>query len=319
MASKNFTKGTPDQLINAIEKRIKMLSNSVEDIAASTDIDKIEWSKLADAVVEELLDDALWTTYTFRVDHILFNVYEDAGRRKLVDQYKFYPDAHTVEDEPLVNQAYHVVNQIKMDIEDNQMDVNAASTIVDTQTYANRLVKEISKVLSSRGINDIEFRIEPTQDVIYAYQSAVNDAGEHTVVEYSIPFADLHMASLDDMDTDVNYVVDSIETEGNATLEADASSVTASKSFEDSDGDIWYMVDQKRVRDSDGFMTDYTMYRNEDKSRYIFMFGDADIYEPDPTYADWEVDSEAEAHEWFESYTGFDDEDEEDDTGFDFD
>ena len=38
------------------------------------------------------------------------------------------------------------------------------------------------------------------------------------------------------------------------------------------------------------------------------MFGDKDIYEPDPDYADWEGDSQEEAYEWFDSYSVGDDE-----------
>lgn len=37
------------------------------------------------------------------------------------------------------------------------------------------------------------------------------------------------------------------------------------------------------------------------------MFGDNDLYEPDPDYADWEGNSEEEAIEWFDNYSsGYD-------------
>lgn len=67
----------------------------------------------------------------------------------------------------------------------------------------------------------------------------------------------------------------------------------------------WKEVASKQVVDSDGFLTDYTMYT--DGETYIFMFGDKDIYEPDRDYADWETDSEDRAWEWFNSYSGFED------------
>ena len=68
----------------------------------------------------------------------------------------------------------------------------------------------------------------------------------------------------------------------------------------------------KEIRDADGFLTEYTMYHNLWKDKYIFMFGNKDITEPDEDYADHECDTREEADEWFESYKGFEeDEDEE--------
>ena len=67
----------------------------------------------------------------------------------------------------------------------------------------------------------------------------------------------------------------------------------------------WKEVASKQVVDSDGFLTDYTMYT--DGETWIFMLGDKDIYEPDRGYADWEADSEDRAWEWFNSYSGFED------------
>ena len=99
----------------------------------------------------------------------------------------------------------------------------------------------------------------------------------------------------------------------------------------------YYEVDSKQVRDSDGFWDDYTMYeeyvipydeylnflktykkgdfyKDEWFSRYVFVFGDKELYDPSDGYDefDWECESEKEAYEWFENYTGFDDEEDED-------
>ena len=63
------------------------------------------------------------------------------------------------------------------------------------------------------------------------------------------------------------------------------------------DKETWDYLKSKQVTDSDGMLTDYTLYVNSDGSRYICMFGDNDVYEPDPGYADWEGDSEEEAYE----------------------
>lgn len=65
----------------------------------------------------------------------------------------------------------------------------------------------------------------------------------------------------------------------------------------------------KQVMDSDGFYTDYTMYYNPDEDNYFFMFGDEDVYGPDPYNADWTCDTNDEATEWYNNYNGFEDED----------
>lgn len=64
----------------------------------------------------------------------------------------------------------------------------------------------------------------------------------------------------------------------------------------------------KQVMDSDGFYTDYTMYYNPDEDNYFFIFGDEDVYGPDPYNADWTCDTNEEATEWYNNYTGFEDE-----------
>lgn len=68
-------------------------------------------------------------------------------------------------------------------------------------------------------------------------------------------------------------------------------------------------VASKQVPDSDGFYTDYTMYRDLQTGEYVFVFGDNDYYSPEDGDYDYECETEDEAYEWFDSYTGFDDED----------
>lgn len=75
------------------------------------------------------------------------------------------------------------------------------------------------------------------------------------------------------------------------------------------DTDKYRRIISKQVMDSDGFYTDYTMYYNPDEDNYFFMFGDEDVYGPDPDYADWTCDTNEEATEWYNNYNGFEDED----------
>lgn len=74
------------------------------------------------------------------------------------------------------------------------------------------------------------------------------------------------------------------------------------------DTDKYIKIDSKRVLDSDGFYTDYTMYYNPDDDNYFFIFGDEDIYGPDPYNADWTCGTDDEAIEWYDNYNGFEDE-----------
>ena len=65
-------------------------------------------------------------------------------------------------------------------------------------------------------------------------------------------------------------------------------------------------IKSKTVLDSGGWRTDYTMYYDWENDKYIFIFGDNDVYDPTNESPDWECDTEEEANEWFDTYTGFD-------------
>ena len=66
----------------------------------------------------------------------------------------------------------------------------------------------------------------------------------------------------------------------------------------------------KWVKDADGFLTDYTMYFDTETEEYVFVFGDKDIYLPENSDFDWQCETETEAWEWFDSYNGFEEDDE---------
>lgn len=78
-----------------------------------------------------------------------------------------------------------------------------------------------------------------------------------------------------------------------------------------SEGQYEY-IKSKDVNDYDGWRTEYTMYYDLINDRYVFVFGDSDLYDPNDGYEefDWECDSETEANEWFDNYSGYDDLDE---------
>lgn len=64
-------------------------------------------------------------------------------------------------------------------------------------------------------------------------------------------------------------------------------------------------LDKKSVEDSDGFMTDYTLYHDTENNKYVTVFGDSDLYRPEEENFDMEFETEKEAKEWFDSYKGF--------------
>lgn len=73
------------------------------------------------------------------------------------------------------------------------------------------------------------------------------------------------------------------------------------------DDERYEYIKSKTVLD-DGWQTDYTMYYDWEDDKYIFIFGDNDLYDPTNEPSDHECDTEEEANEWFDNYTGFDDE-----------
>lgn len=72
----------------------------------------------------------------------------------------------------------------------------------------------------------------------------------------------------------------------------------------------WEEVKSKPVLDYDGFYTDYTMWYNQFEDKYVFTFGDKDIYCPENADWDWECENRSEADEWFDDYVGPGEEDE---------
>jgi len=76
------------------------------------------------------------------------------------------------------------------------------------------------------------------------------------------------------------------------------------ESFNDSSE--YTYVASKSVLDSDGFYTDYTWYKSSDGLN-VFVFGDSDLYRPDDGNFDWEEEDDEAAQEWFDSYSGYDD------------
>ena len=103
--------------------------------------------------------------------------------------------------------------------------------------------------------------------------------------------------------TDYKYIIDFIGNETNKNESLNESDSEEESRFE--------RIKGKSVMDTDGFYTDYTMYYDTLLDKYVFVFGDEELYSPESSNFDWECDSEREANEWFNGYNGYDEYEEE--------
>ena len=79
--------------------------------------------------------------------------------------------------------------------------------------------------------------------------------------------------------------------------------------FEDDGEESDYeLIDRKRVLDSNGFLDEYSWYRDRISGLNVFVFGDSDLYGPDSGNFDHEEEDDSAAQEWFDAY-GQDEED----------
>lgn len=77
---------------------------------------------------------------------------------------------------------------------------------------------------------------------------------------------------------------------------------SVTESVEDEDTSEFGIVATKRVRDVDGFLTDYIWVKLSDGTNQFFLV-DKDYFEdPSQFEPDWETDSDAEAQEWYDNY-----------------
>lgn len=170
---------------------------------------------------------------------------------------------------------------------DENTDVSASQTVqcseseeIDIKDYLEELTQQISDKLKDNVDISFDYNNE------HYYLMIVTDSD---VTQYDVPIDDLIMNT----DIDVSYILDEIASSSIAFVEHA----------------------RKKVRDTDGFLTDYTMYQNIVTGQFVFVFGDADIYKPEDEDWDYECDTVEEAVEWFHSYEGPYEEDEEDDYG----
>lgn len=208
------------------------------------------------------------------------------------------------------------------------------------ESYSSKDVKEFLEEIG--GFTDYDGKVEELMDHFGMTKNEAESAIQCYVVEPDDDFHEIEESYSDDEWIDKmweafqgisgiedisegknpNTYVVTFDTEGSATararillkalikadldIELDSSNGSNVFTFTTPTNE-WEFIKGKMIRDSDGFLTSYDWYRNTDSGLNIFMFGED---EADPDYADWETESDAEAEDWFNSYNGFNDEEE---------
>lgn len=182
-------------------------------------------------------------------------------------------------------------------------DDDTGARILSVDDVYEKLTDELNdkQLLKSYGLGN--YRITGTIDLTVSVDDIEYDQIDEGPDEDGYPMFDRTYYT-----DNVSSVIEKfIVSDLNVT--SDSESVTGADIIVAADDDSeWEELRTKDVLDTDGMLTDYTLYVNSDRSRYICMFGDKDIYEPDPDYADWEGDSQEEAYEWFDNYSVGDEE-----------
>ena len=159
----------------------------------------------------------------------------------------------------------------------------------DLQQYINNVRKEVERDLNP-DVNSIDW--DMNNNTVYLTVEFKNGVSE------AFPFEAWRFTGEPAyFDYDVDIIVDAVR------------NYMKSEEMEGYESPRYKFIKSKRVLDSDGFYTDYTMYYDTESDQYIFIFGDNDLYDPATSDWDWTCEGERQANEWFDSYNGFDEDD----------
>lgn len=190
-------------------------------------------------------------------------------------------------------------------------DTIEAADDTDTSRYIHTLIGDVENALQSvEGVEGAATQInEDSLTVSVTFNTDDNGA---RVVEYEVPFEDLKF-DWNAISEDVEQILEHVQKD--AYIE-ECDRITAAyevddvDAYEDEDEEYnpWKILKQKSVPDSDGFMTEYTLYEyldvpdDVDGDIYICMFGDSDLYPPDINYADYSTSNKKDALDWFNNF-----------------
>jgi len=379
---RNFSHGSPEQMIQAFENKIAELqdSDAVESSTNVTDTGVVDTE--ADYITSS--NDAMLVDIDPGDDEIVYvdnsGGFGEVGEELTLQQIKEYWN-NNYDGDPSLEQ-YDSFESWWSDTRQwlspvySSTEVTAASANLDEldpayiERYLHTLIGDVESALNDAGI--VEHIIESGDGSGDAIYITIPDNGFAT--EFAVPEDDLTW-DFDQMKKDVNYIVNEVKNQVKATMEKidgldaveSADTVNSSSSFyallaedespillfeasdiDDANGQVadynnlygtnysagyddavdtdgldlvgrlsdegniegfagpsFTEIASKQVPDSDGFLTDYTMYRDTETGEYVFVFGDKDIYKPEQGDFDWSCDTEEEAWDWYNDYTGF--------------
>lgn len=207
--------------------------------------------------------------------------------------FHFYDDGNGDYNNPEFIQLYNKYKHIEayaMNSPEDEDDLNESKSLKEENDMlsANELADKVFTALNKCNISGYGNYIDNANDSVQLYPSDKDISEEIT----------------DCLESDFVFEVNRY----GHIIVTDLKSLLESKSLKE----YYEFIDRKSVEDSDGFMTDYSMYHDVANDKYVFVFGDSDIYSPEDGDFDWECETEEEARQWFNSYDGFADENDDD-------
>lgn len=182
--------------------------------------------------------------------------------------------------------------------------VEAVQTILNDRNILNAFTPLYPEEVLAIKIDDFMYHYDP-----YSYNDALIGTREENIVSITSDIENGNTEEIDRFFADlIEESEDPEEVEQARELNSELVSYKVehtdlSDAIDESDLDnVWEQVAHKMVFDSNGFQTDYTMYRNTIHDTYACVFGDNDIYRPEDGNFDFECDTREEAFEWFDSY-----------------
>lgn len=292
--NRNFSHGTPEQLMNLVQSKINEISGTVEGSATEEIPEDAEpitsnedvWD-IADRFVTSRPNSGDWNTEADAEMHAIMDemgVTAPVARKMMIEELGFPPE--------------------ELSTETLYRDEGMGSGIgEDGDVYTESELEDMY----------ISFAGDPVVDDYDSFDSWLSDTVSNGYLRrITAATNSCNMAACGDINPE-----DDIEGCGDVVA-SEAIKADWDDDFYDvgEDGDMWEEIAHKQVQDSDGFMTDYTLYHylgdpdDVDGEVYIAMFGDKDIYSPDLGYSDWSGQTEEEALDWFENYESYSSDDE---------
>lgn len=336
--------GSPEQLRALVQNKIAELGGEAE-VESATNIDdtRLEYlNQLKDAAAEMLDNEVAGIEWEQDDAHLYAIVEWIEGEAKLkitfpFDDLVFDADDIDTDAEYISNTVCATLDDVEMNLAENPELVQLVESATNTAGISSKpTVIRADDTLNDEGhvpvevgyIQRVEEQVvsELSEMLIDVSWEADDDISGNIyltatcpaldrVLEFTIPYADLQM---DNEEEDVRYICDNIRLtldDPDNFIDSDEG-LDASTAVDECDqvpvkgaASEWEQIATKSVEDSDGFLTDYTLWKNTTDGHFECIFGDNDLYTPENEFADAEFEDEASAREWFDNYTGYADED----------